>query len=86
MLNLLHRISYGSFTPYLPVVTSDITRKEFHIFLPLVFFIILFGVYPQFIMNDILYPALTMLHLSQPNVKFLKVIKRCFLFISFIWP
>jgi NADH-quinone oxidoreductase subunit M len=30
MLNVLHRISYGSFSPYLPTVYSDISTKELH--------------------------------------------------------
>ena len=35
MLNLLHRIAYGIFTPYMPFLTNDMTKKEIHMFIPL---------------------------------------------------
>jgi NADH-quinone oxidoreductase subunit M len=61
MLKLLHSISYGEFTRYMPVVTSDITYKEFMLFLPLFFFTFFLGIYPQFLFNDILEPSIFLL-------------------------
>jgi NADH:ubiquinone oxidoreductase subunit 4 (subunit M) len=61
MLQLLHRISYGSFTVHMPIITSDITRKEFHIFFPLLGFTIGLGVYPQLLFNDILLPSMALI-------------------------
>ena len=56
MLSMLHRISYGAFSKYLPIVTNDLTIKEFHIFFPLAFFTIFLGIFPD-IMLDSLYFA-----------------------------
>ena len=61
MLNLVHRISYGRFTFNMPMVTSDITKKEFNVFISLMFFTFLLGIYPQLVLDEILYPSLTLL-------------------------
>jgi NADH-quinone oxidoreductase subunit M len=34
MLNLLHRISYGSFSKYLPNIYPDLSTNEFALFFP----------------------------------------------------
>nr|YP_009659061.1 NADH dehydrogenase subunit 4 [Chytriomyces confervae]QCQ69059.1 NADH dehydrogenase subunit 4 [Chytriomyces confervae] len=54
MLRLLHSISYGEFTKYMPVVTSDVSAKELAMFLPLVFFTMLLGIYPEMMLQDVL--------------------------------
>lgn len=61
MLNLVHRVSYGRFTFNMPMVTSDITKKEFNVFFSLMFFTFLLGVYPQLVLDEIIYPSLTLL-------------------------
>lgn len=61
MLNQQHRVAYGSFTPYMPVVYSDITRKEINLFIPLLFFTIFLGIYPQFMLNDVLEPSMALI-------------------------
>jgi NADH:ubiquinone oxidoreductase subunit 4 (subunit M) len=40
-------------TTYLPVITSDITRKEAAIFIPLVVLVIYLGVNPSIMFEDI---------------------------------
>lgn len=48
-----HKIAYGKFSNYLPILYNDITRKEIHLFLPLLFFIIYLGINPIFIIDNI---------------------------------
>ena len=52
MLNLLHRICYGRYSSYINIITSDITIKEFHIFLPLILFTLILGIYPQILFDS----------------------------------
>ena len=52
MLNLLHRICYGRYTSYITIVTSDITIKEFHIFIPQIIFTIFLGISPQILFDS----------------------------------
>jgi len=52
---LFHRVSYGSFSNYLASLFQDLTVKEFHLFLPLIFFTFLFGLSPHFILNYLHY-------------------------------
>ena len=40
---LFHRTSYGFVSNYLPTLFQDLTVKEFHLFLPLLFFFFLFS-------------------------------------------
>ncbi|KAJ3131599.1 hypothetical protein HK101_004699, partial [Irineochytrium annulatum] len=47
MMAILHRISYGSLSPYLSVMLSDLTTKELHVFFPLILFTIYLGILPQ---------------------------------------
>ena len=53
MQTQLHRQAYGRMTTYLPVITSDITRKEAAIFIPLVVLVIYLGVNPSIMFEDI---------------------------------
>ena len=48
-----HKIAYGQFSNYLPTLQVDVTIKEFHLFLPLLFWIIYLGQNPSFIINTI---------------------------------
>jgi NADH:ubiquinone oxidoreductase subunit 4 (subunit M) len=48
-----HKIAYGQFSNYLPINFNDITIKEFHLFIPLLFYIIYLGINPSLIMNTI---------------------------------
>lgn len=61
MLKLLHSISYGEFSRYMPVVTSDITYKEAMLFIPLGFFTFFVGIYPQFLQDGLLEGSLVLL-------------------------
>ena len=47
------KISYGKVSNYLPIIYQDLNIKEFHILLPLIFFTLLLGIYPQIILNTI---------------------------------
>jgi NADH-ubiquinone oxidoreductase chain 4 len=49
---LYNRISYGSFSPYL-TVTSDLTRREFMLLISLIIPIVLFGIFPNVILDTL---------------------------------
>lgn len=49
---MYNRISYGAHSKYL-AVTSDITRREFMLLLPLLIATVAFGVYPNIILNNL---------------------------------
>lgn len=53
-----HKVSYGTFTNYLPTLYQDLTSKEFNMLLPLLFFTFLFGLYPQYVFEPIVLPCL----------------------------
>jgi proton-translocating NADH-quinone oxidoreductase chain M len=53
-----HQISYGSISPYLPHLFMDISLKEFHLFVPLILFTIMFGLMPNLVLNIITLPCL----------------------------
>lgn len=55
-----HKIAYGQYTNYLPISFNDITRKEFHLLLPLLFWTIYLGINPSIIINSV--------QLSQYNI------------------
>lgn len=57
-----HKISYGSQSPHLTTLWSDITLKEFHLLLPLLFFTIFLGLYPSWIMSPIELSCLSLLY------------------------
>lgn len=48
-----HKIAYGQFSNHLPVQFDDVTRKEIHLFVPLLFFIVYLGVNPHQIIDSI---------------------------------
>ena len=48
-----HKISYGSISPHLTSLWSDISLKEFHLLLPLLFFTLFFGLFPNFLLLPI---------------------------------
>jgi NADH-ubiquinone oxidoreductase chain 4 len=49
---LYNRISYGSFSPYL-TPTSDINRREFMLLLPLLIPSVVFGIFPNLILDSL---------------------------------
>lgn len=57
-----HKVSYGSFTNYLPTIYQDITAKELHLILPLLFFTFLFGIYPSLVFEYLHMSCLSLLH------------------------
>ena len=56
---LYNRLSYGSYSPHLPVY-KDVNRREFYILLSLLIPTVLFGIFPNVIL-DILHPSITQL-------------------------
>jgi NADH-quinone oxidoreductase subunit M len=64
MLSMVHRISFGAFSKYLPVITNDLTLKEFHIFFPLAFFTVLLGLTPDLLLDSLFFPSALSLILS----------------------
>lgn len=56
---MYNRISYGKFSQYLKPML-DINRREFNLLLPLLILTVLFGIFPDFILN--------ILHLSVTNI------------------
>nr|UYG49006.1 NADH dehydrogenase subunit 4 [Rhizoctonia sp.] len=58
---LYNRISYGSFSPYL-TVTSDVTRREFMLLISLVIPAVLFGIFPNVILDTLHLSVSTLLY------------------------
>jgi NADH-ubiquinone oxidoreductase chain 4 len=56
---LFNRIAYGSYSQYLSF-TTDVTRREFMVLLPLLLVAVIFGIIPNIILND-LHVAVTQL-------------------------
>jgi NADH-ubiquinone oxidoreductase chain 4 len=54
---LYNRLTFGTWSPYLNYsgtkMSIDITRREYILLLPLLFLSILFGIYPNVVLNDI---------------------------------
>ncbi len=48
-----HKMAYGTFSNHLPVQYDDVTRKEIHLFMPLLFFIVYLGLNPYQIIDSI---------------------------------
>lgn len=46
-----NRVNFGSYSPYL-ALTSDLTRREFHVLLPLSLLTIYFGIWPQRLLEN----------------------------------
>lgn len=45
-----NRINFGSYSPYL-ALTSDLTRREFHVLFPLVLLTVYYGIWPQYLLE-----------------------------------
>ncbi|CCO27464.1 NADH dehydrogenase subunit 4 (mitochondrion) [Rhizoctonia solani AG-1 IB] len=58
---LYNRISYGSFSPYL-TVTNDVTRREFILLFSLVIPVVLFGIFPNVILDALHFSVSTLLY------------------------
>ncbi len=50
---LYNRLIFGKFNFTSFILFKDLTRREFHLFFPLIFFTLLFGIYPSFILNSL---------------------------------
>jgi NADH:ubiquinone oxidoreductase subunit 4 (subunit M) len=57
-----HKVSYGAFSTYLPTLYGDITAKELHLLLPLLFFTFSLGLWPRVIFEPIHLSCLSLLH------------------------
>lgn len=57
-----HKISYGSFSSYLPSLFQDLSSKEFHLFVPLLFFSFFLGLFPSIIFDPIIFPCFSLLY------------------------
>lgn len=58
---MYNRISYGKFSSYYPV-TSDINRREFMLLLPLLIATVVFGVFPNLILDTLHFSVSTLLY------------------------
>ena len=56
------RVSFGSFSNFLPQAFQDINIKEFHLLFPLIFLTVLYGIFPYFIFNMIFFPLFALLY------------------------
>ena len=63
-----HKISYGSLSPHLTSIYSDIILKEFHILLPLLILTLFLGFYPNFILNTIQMSCISLLYIPPINM------------------
>lgn len=50
---MLHKLSYGTVSKYFGQAYPDLTIKEFHLLLPLIFLIVYFGLFPASISDSI---------------------------------
>jgi len=66
---LYNRISYGSHSPYL-AVTSDLSRREFMLLISLVIPIVLFGIFPNLILDTLHVSVTTLLYNIAPTAPF----------------
>ena len=58
---LYNRISYGTHSPHL-AITSDVTRKEFNILITLLIPTVLFGIFPNIILDSLHLSVSTLLY------------------------
>ncbi len=56
-----HKISYGTLSPHLINLTSDLSLKEFHMLLPLLILTFFLGFFPSFITSPIILSCLSLL-------------------------
>lgn len=47
------RISFGTFSNYLPIILQDLNIKEFNLIMPLLFLTLFFGIFPFIILDSI---------------------------------
>jgi NADH-ubiquinone oxidoreductase chain 4 len=60
---MFNRISFGgSFSKFFEENISDVTKREFYILFTLVFFTVLFGIYPSFILDGLHYYASSLIY------------------------
>jgi len=60
---MYNRISFGgSYSKFFIENISDITKREFFLLFSLVFFTILFGVYPSFILDGLHYSVSSLIY------------------------
>lgn len=60
---LYNRISFGTFSPYLRMITpTDVTRREFMLLLPLLLVALVFGVFPSIVLDQIHVSTSTLLY------------------------
>jgi NADH-ubiquinone oxidoreductase chain 4 len=60
---MFNRIAFGgSFSQYFEENISDVTKREFYILFTLVFFTVLFGIYPSFILDGLHYYASSLIY------------------------
>jgi proton-translocating NADH-quinone oxidoreductase chain M len=57
-----HKIAYGQISNYIPILYQDITIKEYNILLPLIIWIIILGINPSIIINNIENSLLTIIY------------------------
>jgi len=57
-----HKLAYGSYSKYLSTVYQDLTLKEIHLFIPLIFLTFLFGLKPNLIFDFIFFTSSSLLY------------------------
>ena len=68
---IFNRISFGSYSQYLSY-SSDVSRREFILLLPLLILTILFGIMPNIILNDLHIPVTLLLYNTPLSLYLLK--------------
>lgn len=61
MLWIMHKMLYGTLSIYLNSLFQDLTRKEFHMLFPLLFFLFFFGFYPLIILDSLQFNSMNLL-------------------------
>ena len=61
ILWIIHKMLYGTLSIYLNSLFQDLTRKEFHMLFPLLFFLFFFGFYPLIILDSLQFNSMNLL-------------------------
>lgn len=61
MLWVMHKMLYGTISTYQSCLYQDMTRKEFHMLFPLLFFLLFFGIYPVIILESLQFNSMNVL-------------------------
>jgi hypothetical protein len=69
---LYNRISYGSFSPYL-AVTADVSRREFMLLISLIIPTVLFGIFPNVILDTLHVSVTTLIYNIAPTTPSLEL-------------